>query len=89
MTFTVQGKFMSLPALGSDMGLTKNVGGLDRVARTVLGIGLLIVTLRSLTSGRRSTALVAAVSAAGLLFNATTQFCGLNAALGIDTCSRE
>ena len=71
------------------MALTKNVGGLDRVVRAVLGIGLLVVTLRSLTDGRHSTALVAAVGAAGLLFNATTQFWGLNAALGIDTCSRE
>ena len=71
------------------MELTRNVGGLDRIARAVLGVGLLVVTLRSLTSGRRSTALVAAVAAAGLLFNATTQLCGLNAALGIDTCSRE
>ena len=71
------------------MALTKNVGGLDRVVWAVLGIGLLIVTLRSLTGDRHLTALVAVVGAAGLLFNATTQFCGLNAALGIDTCSRE
>ena len=80
---------MSLPPLDSSIGFTKNVGGLDRVVRAILGTGLLVVTLRSLTGGRRSTALVAAVSAAGLLFNAMTQFCGLNAALGIDTCSRE
>ena len=80
---------MGLPALDSSMALMKNVGGLDRVIRAVLGVGLLVVTLRSLTGGRRSTALVAAIGAAGLLFNATTQFCGLNAALGIDTCSRE
>ena len=80
---------MSLPSLDFILGLTKNVGGLDRVGRAILGIGLLVVALRSLTSGRRSAALVAAVGAAGLLFNATTQFCGLNAALGIDTCSRE
>lgn len=71
------------------MELTKNVGGLDRTARAVLGVGLLVVTLRTFTSGRRPTALVAAIGAAGLLFNATTQFCGLNAVLGIDTCSRE
>ena len=71
------------------MEFTKNVGGLDRVVRAVLGVGLLVVTLRSLTGGRRSTALVAAIGAAGLLFNATTQFCGMNAVLGLNTCSRE
>ena len=71
------------------MGFTKNVGGLDRIVRAVLGVALLVVTLRSLTNGRRSTALVAAVAAAGLLFNATTQFCGLNSALGLNTCSSE
>lgn len=80
---------MSLASPDASMELVKNVGGLDRVVRAVLGVGLLAIALRSLTSGRRSTALVAAVTAAGLLFNATTQFCGLNAALGLNTCSRE
>jgi len=71
------------------MGRTKNVGGFDRIARGILGIGLVVVALGGFTGGRRVTAIVAGLGAAGLLFNAATQFCGLNALLGIDTCSPE
>jgi threonine dehydrogenase-like Zn-dependent dehydrogenase len=71
------------------MRRTKNVGGFDRVARGILGIGLVVVALSGFTAGRRLTAIVAGLGAAGLLFNAATQFCGLNALLGIDTCSHE
>jgi len=71
------------------MGRIKNVGGFDRIARGILGIGLVVVALGGFTGGRRVTAIVAGLGAAGLLFNAATQFCGLNALLGIDTCSPE
>jgi len=35
--------------------------------------------------GRQTVAVVAGLSAVGLLFNYVTCFCGLNAALGLDT----
>jgi hypothetical protein len=66
----------------------RNVGGLDRQARAVVGTLLLGVGVW-LFSGGRSYAGVAIVAGAGLLFNAVTGFCGMNALLGVDTCSRE
>ncbi|WP_132058294.1 YgaP family membrane protein [Halorussus amylolyticus] len=71
------------------MNLQRNVGGLDRIARGVGGAALLAVAVGAFVSGRRSIGLLAAVAGAGLLFNAATQFCGVNALLGIDTCSRK
>lgn len=62
-----------------------NVGGRDRLVRTVLAVVLTVLTVRLLRSGNRKTGLVAAVGALGFGFNATTRFCGLNRALGIDT----
>lgn len=67
------------------MDIDSNVGGTDRLVRALLAIALSIIALRSLRSGRRSTGLLALVGALGLGFNATTCFCGLNEALGIDT----
>lgn len=71
------------------MALQKNVGGRDRLARGVLGTVLVAVAVSALIAGRRGAGALAALVGAGLLFNAATQFCGLNALLGIDTCSRE
>lgn len=71
------------------MALRKNVGGVDRLARGVAGVVLVLVALGASLTDRSPVALVAAVAGAGLLFNAATQFCGVNALLGIDTCSRE
>jgi uncharacterized membrane protein len=71
------------------MALEKNVGGRDRTVRGVVGASLVAVALGALLTGRSSAGVVAGVVGAGLLFNAATQFCGLNALLGIDTCSRE
>ena len=62
-----------------------NVGGTDRLFRALGAVLLSIVAVRALTDGQRSKGLLAAIGAAGLGFNATTCFCGLNAALGIDT----
>lgn len=63
----------------------RNVGGADRLARALLAVVLTVVAVRTLRSGRRSAALLALLGALGAGFNATTCFCGLNAALGRDT----
>lgn len=62
-----------------------NVGGTDRLLRGLLAVVATVVAVRALASGRRKTGLVAALAALGAGFNVTTKFCGLNAALGIDT----
>lgn len=68
--------------------LAKNVGGLDRQIRFLVGTVLLTVALAGLVTdvAGQSLALVALVGATGLLFNAVTQRCLLNRLLGIDTC---
>lgn len=67
------------------MTLQENVGGTDRLGRAVLAVVLTVVTVGLLRRGRRRAALLAALGALGAGFNATTCFCGLNRALGIDT----
>lgn len=67
----------------------KNVGGADRIARGILGVGLLVVAIGTFLANRRSTALAAGLGSAALLFNFATGRCGANKLLGIDTCSRE
>ena len=67
------------------MDLDANVGGTDRLLRALGAVLLSISAVVALKRGARSKGLLAAVGALGLGFNATTCFCGLNAALGIDT----
>jgi len=69
------------------MNVERNVGGYDRIARALFGAALVAVGLRASTAGRQVVALAAFLAAGGLLFNAATGFCGINAVLGIDTCS--
>lgn len=69
------------------MDLQRNVGGLDRVLRGVLGIWLAVVAVAAYLDDRPTTAAVAGIAGAGLLQNAVTGFCGCNALLGIDTTS--
>jgi len=69
------------------MALDRNVGGIDRIGRALLAVVLTIVAVRALTGGRRTVGLLAGLGALGAGFNATTCFCGLNAALGLDTTS--
>jgi uncharacterized membrane protein len=66
--------------------LTKNESALDRVVRTALGGGLLVVSATSLgvTSGK-PLGIVAAVVGVILLFTAATGSCLLYRAVGIDT----
>ncbi len=65
---------------------TKNESALDRVVRTALGGGLLIVAATSLgvTSGK-PLGIVAAAAGVILLFTAATGSCLLYRAVGIDT----
>ncbi|MFB6165248.1 MAG: YgaP-like transmembrane domain [Haloarculaceae archaeon] len=65
--------------------MENNVGGLDRTVRGILAVVLALVALRSLTSGKRATGLLAVAGAAVLATNYRTRFCGVNRALGIDT----
>lgn len=67
----------------------RNVGGRDRLARAVLAVALAAIAVVSLRDGDRTTGVLAGVAAAGLGFNAVTCFCGVNAALGIDTTTGE
>ena len=66
--------------------LTKNESALDRVVRTALGGGLLVVSATSLgvTSGK-PLGIVAAAVGGILLFTAATGSCLLYRAVGIDT----
>jgi len=67
----------------------RNVGGRDRLARAVLAVALAAIAVVSLRGGDRTVGVLAGVAAAGLGFNAVTCFCGVNAALGIDTTTGE
>jgi len=67
----------------------KNVGGVDRTGRALLAVVLTVVAVAALRKGNRSTGLLAGIGALAFGFNATTCFCGLNAALGVDTTGEE
>ncbi|NUE02503.1 DUF2892 domain-containing protein [Halorubraceae archaeon YAN] len=67
------------------MGSEQNVGGTDRLLRAAGAVVLTLVAVRSITGGRKLIGVLAALGAVGLGFNATTCFCGVNQALGIDT----
>jgi cbb3-type cytochrome oxidase subunit 3 len=62
-----------------------NVGRRDRFARGVLAVVLALVAVWAFRTGRRGSAVAAALGALGFGFNAVTCFCGVNATLGIDT----
>jgi hypothetical protein len=66
----------------------RNVGGVDRRLRAVGAVVALAVAAWALPTGRARVGVAAGLVGAGLLFNALTGFCGLNALLGIDTCRR-
>jgi len=67
------------------MSLERNVGGRDRIVRAALAVALAVVAVSRLRRGSRVVGLLALVGALGAGFNATTRFCGVNAALGVDT----
>lgn len=65
----------------------KNVGGIDRVGRAVLAVVMAAIGGWALLGEQWLLGAFALVAAGGFTFNAVTQFCGVNAVLGIDTCS--
>lgn len=71
------------------MALQKNVGGWDRFVRALLGVPLVAGAAVAVVGGYTVVGIGAGLAGAGLLFNAATQFCGVNALLGIDTCSQK
>jgi hypothetical protein len=73
----------------SDVLDNSNVGGRDRMARTVLAVVFAIAAVRALQTGRRARGLVAGVVATGFALNTVTCFCTVNRLLGIDTTTDE
>ncbi len=67
----------------------RNVGGTDRKLRWVGGTALVAVGAAALATGWTTAGAVVGLTGAGLLLNAVTGFCAVNALLGVDTCSRE
>ncbi len=67
--------------------MKKNVGGMDRTARFVVGVILLIVA--AVAPIDMVWRVVAAVVALVALVTATVRFCPANLLLGIDTCEPE
>jgi hypothetical protein len=65
----------------------RNVGGYDRLARAALGLVLLGIAVVAALSDQQVLAVFGMIASAGMLVNAATQFCGINAVLGLDTCS--
>jgi hypothetical protein len=68
-------------------GDRRNVGGIDRLVRAVLAVGLLAAGGWALLAGQQLLAAVGLLAGAGFAFNAATGFCVANHLLGIDTCS--
>jgi hypothetical protein len=71
------------------MELTKNVGGRNRLARTILAVGLAIVAIASLRKGKRLSGALAGVGALALGYDATTGGSELTETLGIGTTSED
>lgn len=63
----------------------KNVGGRDRLVRSLLAVVLTVVAVSTLKKGKHKTGVLALVGALGFGFNSTTCFCGVNKTLGMDT----
>ncbi|WP_254768342.1 YgaP family membrane protein [Salinilacihabitans rarus] len=71
------------------MRRSKNVGGLDRIVRGVLGIWLIVVGIAAYIDEQRTKAAVATIAGLGLLHNVRTGFCGGNYLFGVDTTADE
>ncbi len=64
--------------------MTANVGNIDRIARAVLGVVLLIAAF---TAGWGATGtVIAAVAGVAMLVTAGTRFCFAYRLLGMNTC---
>jgi ABC-type uncharacterized transport system permease subunit len=65
---------------------TKNENAVDRLVRTILGVGLVVVSITSLgVTSAKPLGIVAALIGAVLLFTAATGSCLLYRLVGIDT----
>jgi ABC-type uncharacterized transport system permease subunit len=65
---------------------TKNENTVDRLVRTILGVGLVVVSVTSLgITSAKPLGIVAALIGAVLLFTAATGSCLLYRLVGIDT----
>lgn len=72
--------------------MDKNVGGIDRTGRIVIGVVIAIAGIAALTGYWAAGAVIggiALVIGAILLVTGTTQKCPINEAVGIDTTKRE
>ncbi|ELY40742.1 YgaP family membrane protein [Natronorubrum tibetense] len=69
--------------------MKRNVGGLDRIVRGVLGIWLVVVGVAAYSEDERERAAIAAIAGLGLLQNVLTGFCGGNLLFGLDTTAGE
>lgn len=65
--------------------MVRNIGGIDRKLRGVLGIWLIVMAVAGAIDDQPEKAVVAGVAGLGLLINWATGFCGGNALSGIDT----
>lgn len=64
-----------------------NVGGVDRIARIVVGIVLVLVGLLApLSAGWQTVVFIVAAIA---LVTAVVRYCPANAAIGVNTCKPE
>ena len=66
--------------------MDRNVGGLDRVGRVVLGLALLTFGYRNRD---RTPGTLAFVAGSDIFATAVIQRCPVNALVGIDTCGSE
>lgn len=71
------------------MGLSKNVGGRNRLVRALLTVVLAAAAIRSVRKGKRLNGLLAGVGAAALGYNATTGPHDMTETVGIDTTSED
>ena len=66
-------------------GLPCNLGGVDRLARAVIGAILLLVVLAGGAAG--AVAWIAGIAGVVLLGTAAVKFCPLYSAVGLKTCA--
>ncbi|SEH13416.1 Protein of unknown function [Natronorubrum sediminis] len=66
--------------------MDRNVGGMDRILRIVLGVALLAFGYRNRD---RTTGTLAFIAGSDIFATAVIQRCPVNALLGIDTCGSE